>query len=320
MYELELMRTAQRIVKDVMNVREHHKVLVVTDPAKLKVANAIALVCRGIGAETVLMLMPLMSEHGNEPPDAVAAAMRVSDIVFAPTTHAITHTRARLNAAASGTKIMILRGVDEDMMTKGAMSVDFNELREVTARVAEVLSGTDEVQVTSPAGTSVTFSIKGRKTFRLDGFYQEEMGFAAMPGGECPTSPVEGTTEGTIVVDYSMDSIGRLSQPLVFTVKGGRVTSVEGAPHEVRMIEMLFERDENARNIAEFSIGTNRGARLIGNLAEDKKLLGTVHFAIGDNKSLGGQVESIVHLDGVLLNPTVVADGKVLVKEGKLLI
>ena len=61
-------------------------------------------------------------------------------------------------------------------------------------------------------------------------------------------------------------------------------------------------------------------ARLIGNLAEDKKRYGTVHFAIGDNKSLGGVVESSVHLDGLMLKPTVRVEGKTLVKEGKVLV
>ena len=61
-------------------------------------------------------------------------------------------------------------------------------------------------------------------------------------------------------------------------------------------------------------------ARLIGNLAEDKKLYGTVHCAIGDNKPLGDVVEGSVHLDGLMLKPTVLVDGKTLVKEGKVFV
>ncbi len=155
----------------------------------------------------------------------------------------------------------------------------------------------------------------------LDGYFQDEMGFAALPGGECPTSPVEGTTNGSIVIDYSMDSIGRLSQPLLFNVKSGRVISVTGSLQEANAIERLLEKEENACNIAEFSIGTNPRARLKGNLAEDKKRLGTVHFAIGDNRSLGGIVEANIHLDGLMLEPTVIADNhKVLVRNGHLMV
>ncbi len=318
MMHLELVASAYRLATEVIGVRASDSVLVVTDASKFNVGQVFASVCRSLGSETVLTIMPMTGEHGNEPPETIAAAMKAADIVFAPTTHAITHTRARQASAAAGARVVILRGVDEDMMIKGAMAGDFKEVRTLTAKVAEALSGVDTVRVTSPAGTDVTFSIRGRKVFRLDGFFQKEMGFAALPGGEAPTSPVEGTADGTLVFDYSMDSIGRLSQPLRLEVRAGRVVSMTGSSEEVQVIENHFENDENARNIAEFAIGTNPNARLIGNLAEDKKLLGTVHFAIGDNKSLGGDVESIVHLDGLMLKPTVVADGRrTLVQDGK---
>jgi len=199
------------------------------------------------------------------------------------------------------------------------MAVYFQKVKEITAKVAKALSKVSNIRVTTPNGTNVTLSVAGRKIFALDGFFQAEMGFAALPGGECPTSPVEGTTNGTIVIDYSMDSMGRLRQPLVFTVKNGRVILVDGSPEEANAIERAFEKDENARNIAEFSIGTNPGARLIGNLAEDKKALGTVHFAIGDNRSLGGVVEATIHLDGLMLKPTVIGDNEnVIVENGDL--
>jgi leucyl aminopeptidase (aminopeptidase T) len=118
-----------------------------------------------------------------------------------------------------------------------------------------------------------------------------------------------------------MDSLGRLSTPLKLDVKEGEVVSVSGSIEDVTAIEQLFDQDPNARNIAEFAIGTNPNARLIGNLAEDKKLMGTVHFAIGDNKSLGGGVEASIHLDGLMLKPTVTADNqRRLVENGKLII
>jgi len=284
------------------------------------VGKVFAMVCRALGAETVIALMPMTGQHGSEPPRTIAAAMKAADIVFAPTTHAITHTQARLDAFAAGAKVAILRGVTEDMMIKGAMTVDFKALKERTEKLRDKLTKADQVTVTSTAGTDVTFSIAGRRAFSLDGYYSDEYGFATFPPGEAPTCPVEGSANGTIVFDYSMDGIGRLSQPLKLTVKSGQVTTLSGGSEEVHFIEQIFARDSSARNIAEFAIGTNPNARLIGNLAEDKKLLGTVHFAIGDNKSLGGVVECSVHLDGLMLKPTVTADQEVLVKEGQIVI
>jgi len=112
MLEMELMYSAERIVREVIVLKKEDKVLVVTDAAKLNVGKAFSLVCRGLGAETVLTLMPMTGEHGNEPPAVIAAAMAAADVVFAPTTHAITHTRARLDAYAAGSRVVILRGVD----------------------------------------------------------------------------------------------------------------------------------------------------------------------------------------------------------------
>jgi leucyl aminopeptidase (aminopeptidase T) len=314
------MQSAEKLAREVIQVTKEHKVLVVTDSEKLTVGNAFALTCRGLGAETVIAIMPLTREHGSEPPATIAAAMQAADIVFAPTTHAITHTRARLEAFSAGAKVVILRGVTEDMMVKGAMTVDFQELKKRTQAIAQVLANASEIQVNSDYGTDVTFSVIGRNAFSLDGFFHENYGFATLPPGEAPTCPVEGTTNGTIVFDYSMDGIGKLNQPLKLEVEKGEVVSVSGAVEDVQFLEQIFARDDTARNIAEFAIGTNPNARLIGNLAEDKKLAGTVHFAIGDNESLGGVVRSSIHLDGLILKPTVQADRQLLVQHGKLVV
>jgi hypothetical protein len=65
----------------------------------------------------------------------------------------------------------------------------------------------------------------------------------------------------------------------------------------------------------------DKALSLIGSLAEDKKRIGTVYFAIGNNKCFGGMVESSIHLDGLMLKPTVIADNKSrLVENGKLII
>ncbi|MBN2570145.1 MAG: aminopeptidase [Deltaproteobacteria bacterium] len=320
MRELELMNSADRLVREVIGVTSNDRVLVIADADSFVVGKVFSLSCRALGAETVISMVPMTGEHGSEPPSTIAAAMKAADVVFGTTTHAITHTQARLDAFAAGARFISLRGVTEDMMIKGAMTVDFQELRERTEQVAQKLTSAHEVSVTSAFGTDVTFSISGRTAFVLDGYFHEDYGFATLPPGEAPTCPVEGTTEGVIAFDYSMDGIGRLSQPLKLTVKKGSVTSVSGGTEEVRFLEDLFERIPFARNIAEFAIGTNPRARLIGNLGEDKKLYGTVHFAIGDNKSLGGKVESNIHLDGLILKPSVYLDKKLLVDEGKILL
>jgi len=77
---------------------------------------------------------------------------------------------------------------------------------------------------------------------------------------------------------------------------------------------------ENARNVAELGVGTNDRARLIGHILEDEKVMGTVHIAFGNNMSMGGKVNVPLHVDGILLKPTLEVDGKLVMKNGELLI
>jgi leucyl aminopeptidase (aminopeptidase T) len=51
-------------------------------------------------------------------------------------------------------------------------------------------------------------------------------------------------------------------------------------------------------------VGTNERATLTGNVLEDEKILGTVHVAFGASMGFGGTVAVPVHLDCVVLEPT----------------
>lgn len=318
MIDLELAGVSRRIVDELMSVSPDEEVVVISDPTKVTVGRALTTAGRAAGSDAHLLVMPQLESHGNEPTEIVAEAMKAADVVFTATTHAITHTRARLAATEAGARTAILRGVTEEMMIEGGMSTDFEALREITEAARDVLDAADHAHVTSPAGTDVEMDLRNRSAFSLDGYYHDDYGFATLPPGEAPTSPAEGTAEGTVVIDYSMDNIGRVDEPVALTFEDGYVTEVSGGSDADRLRTIIDEADEEAGNMAEFAIGTNPDARLIGNLAEDKKLAGTVHFAIGDNESLAGSVRSNIHLDGLVLEPTVRLDDEVVVRDGVL--
>lgn len=319
MLDHEMIDASKQVVEECIDVQPDEEVLVVTDGRKIGVARSIVTAAAAVGATSTVTTMPLLESHGNEPPEVVANAMAAADVAFTCTTHAITHTRSRLRAHEQGTRFAILRGVTEDMMIEGAMTVDFRELKRITGAVRDVHDAASHVHVTSDKGTDIEFSVEDCDAFALDGYYHETEGFATLPPGESPTHPKEGTANGTIVFDVSMDNLGQLEQPLRLEIEDGFVTEVSGGGQAAELRELLKQSDENAGNLAEFAIGTNPKAKLIGNLAEDKKRSGTVHFAIGDNESLGGTLKSDIHLDGVIRTPTVELDGELCIENGRLL-
>ena len=127
-----------------------------------------------------------------------------------------------------------------------------------------------------------------------------------LPSGEVYVAPWN--ANGVIVIDGSMGGFGMLGSPLVLTVKDRRVVAIEGKESS-RLSSILT--DEASRNVAELGIGLNPCASLIGNVLEDEKVAGTVHIAVGDNSSFGGDVVADVHLDGIITEPTMYVDGRI---------
>lgn len=65
------------------------------------------------------------------PPKTVAAAMKIADVIFTPTIYSMTHTDTIVDATGAGTRALILRGIIEEMIIKGAMTADYRELRRI---------------------------------------------------------------------------------------------------------------------------------------------------------------------------------------------
>ena len=314
---LPIMRGAHIAVRTCLAVKEGEQVLVVTDTGKTRIAEALAYASRAVGAEVSVIVMLPRERSGVEPPKPVAEAMMGADVIFMPTTRSLTHTEARRRATEAGARIASMPGITEDMMSTGAMTADYEQVAALTEAVARALEGGREVHITTPSGTDLTMSIEGRGVLRDTGLYHRPGDFGNLPAGEVCLAPVEGTTEGILVIDR-MGSV--VTRPLKVRVERGRAVEFEG-PDAERLLELLRSADENAFNIAELGIGTNPKARFRGIVLEDEKILGTVHIAFGDNRSFpGGRVASSIHVDGILFRPTVVVDGRTIMRDGKLTI
>ena len=318
MKSILMMRTAQMVVNQSARIRAGENVCIVCDTNTFPIAKVLAEASYAAGAETVLTMMTPREMHGNEPPRVVAAAMLGADVILAPTTYAITHTKARLEASKRGARTVIMRSITEDSMIHGAMLADYGEVSAITTRLAGELSKGKKLRLLTDSGTDATFMVEGRGGLALGGMATEPGSFTPLPTGEAAIAPLEGSTQGKIVIDFEMDGIGLLSHPIEIEFIDGKAFCIEGGK-EVQELRKLLEGDENAFQIAEFAIGTNPKSRMKGNMAEDKILRGCVHVALGDNHTIGGKIVSRVHLDGVILNPTVELDDHVIVRKGVLL-
>lgn len=190
-------------------------------------------------------------------------------------------------------------------MLDGAMSADWGQVAARTERVVEKLSGADTVIITSHNGTSISFSIRDREPQADSGILSKPGSFGNLPAGEAFLAPVEGTAEGTLVLEWAPTH--KLKHPVELDVKNGRVAAVSGRDDLARELTALIASNPLIGNIAELGIGTNDKAHRPDNILETEKILGTIHIALGDNSSFGGTVSVPFHEDFIFFKPTVEA-------------
>ncbi len=108
-----------------------------------------------------------------------------------------------------------------------------------------------------------------------------------------------------------------LNDTLTVTFENGEVVTIESGGRIGEYLRMKCKKPQNGR-IAELGIGTNENAKRPDVILEAEKILGTIHVAIGDSKSIGGENEAEIHMDFVINKPNVTIDDKTLMAEGKL--
>jgi len=229
-------------------------------------------------------------------------------------------------------------GITKALYT-ASVPVDFEKLKADCAWLAERMTRAVAVRVTSPGGTEITFSVRGRKALVDDGDYSRPGSGGNLPAGESYISPVVGTAEGRIVFDGSMstkDGTIFLYKPITVEYEDGFITSISGGLEAETLAETIRLGEENAdkldaskaatyrknaRSLGELGIGVNPMAGITGNMIVDEKAARTCHFAIGANYDQDGP--ALIHLDGLVKEPTIeleMEDGSnlVLLEDGEL--
>jgi leucyl aminopeptidase (aminopeptidase T) len=305
--EATLETAAKTAVNQCLSLNPNESCTIVTDDKRLAIGEALYDAAGEVTDDTALLCYPPGEQHGTEPPAPVAAAMRGSDVVFCPTTKSLSHTRARSRANEAGARVATLPGITEEVFRTG-LNTDYREIERSCETVLEAVAGATEIRVTSPAGTDITFEPSEREWLADTGIVHEPGTMSNLPAGEVFISPE--SADGTYVVDGTMMPHGLLDRELEFTVENGYVTDIGDEEIREQVERGAEEVGKDAYNLAELGIGTNVAVtELVGSVLLDEKAAGTVHIAIGDDHGIGGDTQAPLHLDGILREPTVYADG-----------
>ncbi len=311
--------TATRVVRDFLAVAPGERFVIVVDTrTDVEIPEALARATLAMGGDPVVVTIAPRARSGAEPPEPAAAAMAGADVVLCAASTSLYHTTAKAGAQRAGARGDFNAPYRADAWRNGAMTADFLAIRRQAERLAELWRTTREVRVTSPAGTDLTARVEGRAPMAwLTGICHHPGEASALPGGEVSLPPLEGTAEGIVVWERVASDLGAIGQPVRIEVAAGRAVGFSGGDQADRLRE-LVEGIRDADNIGEIGIGLNPAARISDEITESKKALGTVHIALGNSANeYGGLVECEVHLDGLVMAPTVTFDGTPVVVDGR---
>jgi len=245
-------------------------------------------------------------------------------------------------------RVISITETKKNILTEGAALENAEELKERTDKVFEIFKKAEKMRVTSEKGTDITVNIKPRTVIPENGDFSKPGTAGNFPFGEVMCAPQGEGTNGIYVLDGLLGENRYVSAPMKLTIKNGIVVNIEGDEKDVSWLKNILDSQDkkkgNPYKVAEASIGTNSKAFRIDengkqifppDVVEAEKLLGTVHFAIGNNKlflQMGGYDKNDidyndvdVHMDFPIYDTTVemiMPDGEkvVLVEKGKLMI
>lgn len=313
----ELARAARKTVEEFLPVKPGENVVITVDSSgDERVVSAVAQAAYVAGAHPVVIAYETLPEASMEPPAPVAAALKAADVWFEFSLQYLLYTNARREATSAGCRHTSLEAMDVDMMVRTIGQVDYPVMEELGRRLRSLCMAAEVVHITDPNGTDLTCPIDKNPPQYLPGSGKPGQGFSKMLGGQSSFSALVEQTDGTIVFDgciWPPEEIGPLNAPVHLAINQGDIAEVVGGA-EAHTFASWLARFENRiiRRIAHISFGFNPGvSRISGRILEDERVFGCLNIGFGPQR-LG----SPSHTDGVILRPSIVADGVEIEREG----
>lgn len=154
-------------------------------------------------------------------------------------------------------------------------NLDYPLLAKTLAPLVERMNAAKEVQITGPE-TDLRFSIEGIPVVPCSG----EMN---IPDGEVFTAPVRDSVEGFVRFNAPTIHQGASFDGVRLEFKKGKIVAADCSGGDVKRLRKVFEADEGASYIGEWSIGCNpRVLNPMRDILFDEKIAGSFHLTPGN--------------------------------------
>ncbi len=272
-----------------------------------------------LGAESMKITLPYNKPL---PSKSWGSAFKEADLIVYSTTHTLHYTEEYRAALKSGARILMAVKPFHIMKSLRADP----EVIERTKKAAEIMRKTNRIRIVSDAGTDFT-AIRGKRPVVA------HYGVADIPGhsdfwgaGVVETAPMEGTAEGTIVLntgDQMFYMARYVDTPVKIVFKEGRIIDIKGGLDAFLLRKQLESyQDENAWMAGHVSMGTDKKILWTAQALEPaspelgfsggvaESYYGNIQLEIGNNDDVNfcGKNRSSAHLGHCMLDSSLYLD------------
>ena len=183
------------------------------------------------------------------------------------------------------TKWVVLRYPNSSMAQMAEMSteafedfyfnvcnLDYSKMSRAMDSLVKVMERTDRVRITG-RNTDLSFSIKGMPAIKCDGGRN-------IPDGEVYSAPLKTSVNGILTYNTPAKYQGFTYENITLEFKDGKI--IKATANDTERINEVFDTDEGARYVGEFSLGVNPYIeKPMKDTLFDEKIKGSLHFTPG---------------------------------------
>ena len=329
----ELARRARIFVEQWAKVRQGERVLVLADESTdAGVARAVLDCARATGAEVTFVEIAKPGSAWAEPSEVVLGAMQRAQkcLSLALVYHDRRTTIARREYGMA--MFFLLPPLPATLLGQAAL-FPIELCTEIGRQCALRLRAARRLRVTSRRGTDFSAELDPRNCTADPGGWLDAWdpgrvvgttpgeGSNTFPPGVVLAYPNPGSVEGIALFEHHV-GVGPIAGHLAVRYEHGRCVEAQGEGAE--QLAALVAGHEYATDVAEIAWGTNPLQTLtLGterNPIDAERHSGTVHVGIGPSPIFGSRTTSRLHLDGLVIRPSVYLDGEPIMEDGHLLV
>jgi leucyl aminopeptidase (aminopeptidase T) len=322
---------AKSIIQDYLKITKGEIFLIICDETTREIADYVETEANELGARVEIIQVNAdaqekVKNRNNFPkklPGKIANAQCILNILNAKPECTPFRKQIIEQGQRFGTRIAHAPGLRTEHL-RSAFQADFTEMLRWNDILIRLLYFAADCTIVTKdkqdASYELHLNLGGKERLPAQSAQVLDGAWTNIPGAEVYIAPIEKEAYGDIIINGSM--LGHiLPCDVLITFKNGKIQRWKamdmGFQAELDDFAKKWEHDLNWNCLCEFGIGVNNAFKKVtGIQVLDEKMKETCHLGIGTNKEFSGKIDSEIHQDFVTVKPTIIIDGKTIMKNG----